>query len=233
MKLTLRVYGLLWRLVLPFALLRLWWRGRAEPLYRRHWAERLGWFSSKSASATTTGPRVWVHAVSLGETRAAAPLIEALREKLPQMRLLLTHMTATGRAAGVELLQPGDVQVWLPYDLPGPMRRFLRRFQPCAAVLMETEVWPNLAEQCRAAGVPVLLANARLSARSASRWQRWPSLARVAWGGLFAAAQTPEDARRIQALGAAQATSLGNLKFDMRADPALMQLGEQWKAAAA
>ncbi|MBN8775393.1 3-deoxy-D-manno-octulosonic acid transferase [Thiomonas arsenitoxydans] len=233
MKLTLRVYGLLWRLVLPFALLRLWWRGRAEPLYRRHWAERLGWFNGKSASATTTGPRVWVHAVSLGETRAAAPLIEALREKLPQMRLLLTHMTATGRAAGVELLQPGDVQVWLPYDLPGPMRRFLRRFQPRAAVLMETEVWPNLAEQCRAAGVPVLLANARLSARSASRWQRWPSLARVAWGGLFAAAQTPEDARRIQALGAAQATSLGNLKFDMRPDPALMQLGEQWKAAAA
>jgi 3-deoxy-D-manno-octulosonic-acid transferase len=233
MKLTLRVYGLLWRLVLPFALLRLWWRGRAEPLYRRHWAERLGWFNGKSASATTTGPRVWVHAVSLGETRAAAPLIEALREKLPQMRLLLTHMTATGRAAGVELLQPGDVQVWLPYDLPGPMRRFLRRFQPCAAVLMETEVWPNLAEQCRAAGVPVLLTNARLSARSASRWQRWPSLARVAWGGLFAAAQTPEDARRIQALGAAQATSLGNLKFDMRPDPALMQLGEQWKAAAA
>ena len=233
MKLTLRVYGLLWRLVLPFALLRLWWRGRAEPLYRRHWAERLGWFNGKSASATTTGPRVWVHAVSLGETRAAAPLIEALRERMPQMRLLLTHMTATGRAAGAELLQPGDLQVWLPYDLPGPMRRFLRRFQPCAAVLMETEVWPNLAEQCRAAGVPVLLANARLSARSASRWQRWPSLARVAWGGLFAAAQTPEDARRIQALGAAQATSLGNLKFDMRADPALMQLGEQWKAAAA
>jgi len=233
MKLTLRVYGLLWRLVLPFALLRLWWRGRAEPLYRQYWAERLGWFNGKSASATTAGPRVWVHAVSLGETRAAAPLIEALREKLPQMRLLLTHMTATGRAAGVELLQPGDVQVWLPYDLPGPMRRFLRRFQPCAAVLMETEVWPNLAEQCRAAGVPVLLTNARLSARSASRWQRWPSLARVAWGGLFAAAQTPEDARRIQALGAAQATSLGNLKFDMRPDPALMQLGEQWKAAAA
>ncbi|MBN8743131.1 MAG: 3-deoxy-D-manno-octulosonic acid transferase [Thiomonas arsenitoxydans] len=233
MKLTLRIYGLLWRLALPFALLRLWWRGRAEPLYRQYWAERLGWFNGKSASATTTGPRVWVHAVSLGETRAAAPLIEALRERMPQMRLLLTHMTATGRAAGAELLQPGDLQVWLPYDLPGPMRRFLRRFQPCAAVLMETEVWPNLAEQCRAAGVPVLLANARLSARSASRWQRWPSLARVAWGGLFAAAQTPEDARRIQALGAAQATSLGNLKFDMRADPALMQLGEQWKAAAA
>ena len=233
MKLTLRIYGLLWRLALPFALLRLWWRGRAEPLYRQYWAERLGWFNGKSASATTTGPRVWVHAVSLGETRAAAPLIEALRERMPQMRLLLTHMTATGRAAGAELLQPGDLQVWLPYDLPGPMRRFLRRFQPCAAVLMETEVWPNLAEQCRAAGVPVLLANARLSARSASRWQRWPSLARVAWGGLYAAAQTPEDARRIQALGAAQATSLGNLKFDMRADPALMQLGEQWKAAAA
>jgi 3-deoxy-D-manno-octulosonic-acid transferase len=233
MKLALRVYGLLWRLALPFALLRLWWRGRAEPLYRRHWGERLGWFGRKPPAVPAKGPRVWVHAVSLGETRAAAPLIAALRQKIPGMRLLLTHMTATGRAAGAELLQPGDVQVWLPYDLPGPMRRFLRWFQPCAAVLMETEVWPNLAEQCRAAGVPVLLANARLSARSASRWQRWPSLARVAWGGLFAAAQTPEDAQRIQALGAAQATSLGNLKFDMRPDPALLQLGAEWKAAAA
>ncbi|MDY0331185.1 MAG: 3-deoxy-D-manno-octulosonic acid transferase [Thiomonas sp.] len=235
MKLALPVYGLLWRLALPFALLRLWWRGRAEPLYRQHWGERLGWFGRTSVAdaVAANGPLIWVHAVSLGETRAAAALIEALRERIPHMRLLLTHMTATGRAAGAGLLQSGDVQVWLPYDLPGPMRRFLRRFQPRAAVLMETEVWPNLAEQCRRAGVPVLLANARLSARSASRWQRWPSLARVAWGGLFAAAQTPEDAQRIQALGAAQVQSLGNLKFDMRPDPALLQRGAQWKSAAA
>ena len=234
MNFSLLLYTTLWRLILPFALLRLWWRGRAEPLYRQHWAQRLGWYAGvPSAAGPDDGPRVWLHAVSLGETRAAAPLIAALRERMPRMRLLLTHMTATGRAAGAELLQPGDVQVWLPYDLPGPMRRFLRRYTPCAAVLMETEVWPNLAEQCRRAQVPVLLANARLSARSARRWQRWPALAKLAWGGLSAAAQTPEDAQRMLALGLSRAQVLGNLKFDMHPEPRLLQLGAEWKAAAA
>ncbi|OYV35669.1 MAG: 3-deoxy-D-manno-octulosonic acid transferase [Thiomonas sp. 20-64-5] len=234
MKLALRLYTLLWRLLLPLVFVRLWWRGRAEPLYRQHWAQRLGWFSGGLPQAgRDDGALIWVHAVSLGETRAAAPLIAALRERMPRMRLLLTHMTATGHAAGADLLQPGDVQVWLSYDLPGPMRRFLRRFQPRMAVLMETEVWPNLAEQCRRHGVPLLLANARLSARSARRWQHWPSLARVAWGGLRAAAQTADDAQRILELGAVQAQVLGNLKFDMRPDAALMRRGAEWKAAAA
>lgn len=232
MKAALLLYGLLWRLALPLVFVRLWWRGRAEPVYRNHWGERLGWFSGRVRRERDDAPLIWLHAVSLGETRASAPLIAALRERLPRMRLLLTHMTATGREVGVELLQPGDVQVWLPYDLARPMRRFLRHFQPSVAVLMETEVWPNLAAQCRRAGVPLLLTNARLSARSADRWQRWPTLAHVAWGGIRAAAQTAEDARRIQALGAAQALVLGNLKFDMRPDARLLQLGTDWKAAA-
>lgn len=233
MRSVLRLYTLLWRLLLPLAFVRLWWRGRAEPLYRQHWAQRLGWYRGESPLfARGDGPRIWVHAVSLGETRAAAPLIAALREQVPGMRLLLTHMTATGREAGRALLLPGDEQVWLPYDLPGPMRRFLARHRPDCAVLMETEVWPNLAAQCRRAGVPLLLANARLSERSARRWQRWPSLARVAWGGLQAAAQTTDDARRILALGAAHALVLGNLKFDMHPDPALLRRGKAWKAAA-
>ncbi len=234
MNLALRFYTVLWRVVLPLAFARLWWRGRAEPLYRQHWRERLGWGGASLASAERVDrrPVIWLHAVSLGETRAAAPLIAALRSTLPGMRLLLTHMTATGREAGQALLQPGDVQLWLPYDLPGAMRRFLARQRPTCAVLMETEVWPNLAAQCRRAGVPLLLANARLSARSARRWQRWPSLARVAWGGLHAAAQTADDARRILDLGAAQATVLGNLKFDMQPDPGLQQQGRAWKAAA-
>jgi 3-deoxy-D-manno-octulosonic-acid transferase len=233
MKLALLIYGLLWRLALPLVFLRLWWRGRAEPIYRQFWGERLGWPVGAQREAHGAAPLIWVHAVSLGETRAAAALIAALRKRIPRMRLLLTHMTATGREAGQALLQPGDAQVWLPYDLPGPMRRFLRRFQPRLAVLMETEVWPNLAAQCRHAGVPVLLANARLSARSADRWQRWPTLARAAWGGLHAAAQTPDDAQRILALGAAQAQVLGNLKFDMHPDAHLLQAGADWKAAAA
>ncbi|MGC9163927.1 MAG: 3-deoxy-D-manno-octulosonic acid transferase, partial [Thiomonas sp.] len=234
MKLALHLYTALWRALLPLAFARLWWRGRAEPLYRRDWAQRLGWYPAGMTQTLADQARViWVHAVSLGETRAAAPLIAALRQRCPDMRLLLTHTTATGRAAGAELLQPGDVQVWLPYDLPGAMRRLLRRFRPRVAVLIETEVWPNLAEQCRRAGVPLLLANARLSARSARRWQRWPALARIAWGGLQAAAQTAEDAQRIRALGAAQVQVLGNLKFDMRPDAELLARGAQWRAAAA
>jgi len=233
MRLALHLYTAAWRVLLPLAFVRLWWRGRAEPLYRQHLAQRLGWYGAESALAGPEGgPVIWVHAVSLGETRAAAPLIAALRSRLPGMRLLLTHMTATGRAAGAELLQPGDVQVWLPYDLPGAMRRLLGRFQPQAAVLLETEVWPNLAAQCRRAGVPLLLVNARLSARSARRWQRWPTLARIAWSGLQAAAQTVEDAQRIRALGAAQVQVLGNLKFDMRPDAELLARGAQWKATA-
>lgn len=233
MRLALHLYTAAWRLLLPLAFARVWWRGRAEPSYRQQPWQRLGWYGAVPAPAgDEAGPVVWVHAVSLGETRAAAPLIAALRRRLPGMRLLLTHMTATGRAAGAELLRPGDAQVWLPYDLPGAMRRLLRRFRPQAAVLIETEVWPNLAVQCRRAGVPVLLANARLSARSARRWQRWPALARIAWGGLHAAAQTAQDAQRIRALGAAQVQVLGNLKFDMRPDQRLLQLGAQWKAAA-
>lgn len=232
MKLALHLYTALWRVLLPAAFVRLWWRGRAEPLYRQDALQRLGWYRAGTAQAPADGALViWVHAVSLGETRAAAPLIEALRQRCPDMRLLLTHMTATGRAAGADLLQPGDAQVWLPYDLPGAMRRLLRRFRPRVAVLIETEVWPNLAEQCRRTGVPLLLANARLSARSARRWQRWPALARIAWGGLQAAAQTKEDAQRIRALGAAQVQVLGNLKFDMRPDAELLERGAQWKGA--
>ena len=225
------VYTLLWRLALPLVLLRLWWRGRSEPLYRRFIGERFG---AGAAPVDAGGARpVWIHAVSLGETRAAAPLIAALREQRPGMRLLLTHTTATGREAGAPLLRPGDAQAWLPYDLPGALRRFLRRFQPAVAVLMETEVWPNLTVACRDAGIPLLLVNARLSARSAARWARWPALAAVAWGGIEAAAQTAADGERLERIGAARVDVLGNLKFDMTPDPALLVLGAQWKQAAA
>lgn len=231
MTLARLAYTLLWRLGLPLVLLRLWWRGRREPPYRRFVAERFGRY--QPAPETGADRPIWIHAVSLGETRAAAPLIAALRERLPAMRLLLTHTTATGREAGAALLRPGDVQVWLPYDLPGAVRRFLVRFRPAVGVLMETEVWPNLALECRRAGIPLLLANARLSARSAARWGRWPSLARQAWGDIDAAAQTARDAKRLRGLGVARTAVLGNLKFDMAPDPALLALGAEWKRAAA
>ena len=132
-------YTLLMRAALPLVFARYAGRARREPAYGLHWGERLGW-----ASGPVRPGRLWLHAVSLGETRAAAALIEELRARHPGLRLLLTHGTATGRAAGAELLRAGDAQAWLPLDMPGAVRRFLRAQQPVLGVLMETEVWPNL-----------------------------------------------------------------------------------------
>ncbi len=229
---ALSLYSLAWRLLLPLALLRLWWRGRREPLYRAHLGERLGRYAAPERDAGA--PLLWVHAVSLGETRAVAPLLDALRAQRPGLRILLTHMTASGRDAGRALLRADDLQVWLPYDLPGALRRFLQRFRPELGVLMETEVWPNLLAVCADAGVPLLLANARLSPRSAARWARWPRLATAAFGAIdSAAAQTEDDAARLRALGVREVTVAGNLKFDRHSDPKLHALGLRWRAAVA
>ena len=129
---------------LPVAPLRLLWRGRREPGYREHVGERYGRYRG------TVPPRIlWVHAVSLGETRAAAPLVERLRRAYPDATLLLTHMTATGRATGRALFGDGVLQAWLPYDAPFAVRGFLAHFKPCAGLMMETELWPNLIALCR------------------------------------------------------------------------------------
>lgn len=224
------LYSILFALLLPVIIARLFWRARREPLYGTRIGERLGLYADRPAGA---GPLVWMHAVSLGEVRAAQPLIEALRRVRPDMRLLLTHMTATGREAGAAVLRPGDAQAWLPYDLPLPCARFLAHFQPDVGVLIETEVWPNLARACARGKVPLLLANARMSARSAARWARWSALAAPAFGALGgAAAQTPADAQRLRGLGVRDVRVAGNVKFDRAADPALQALGRQWRAAA-
>ncbi len=222
-------YSMLLRLATPAYLLRLWWRGRREPLYRHALAERLGF-----ASAAAAPGRLWIHAVSLGETRAAAALVEELRRQRPGLRLLLTHGTATGRAAGLALLGAGDAQAWLPYDTPGAVRRFLRRQRPAAGVLMETEVWPNLLGAARAAAVPVLLANARLSARSLAKAERLALLMRPAARCIMQAlAQTEGDAARLRAAGVRGVAVFGNLKFDMTPAPALLARGRAWRAALA
>ncbi len=218
--------GLL-RAATPLYLARLWWRGRREPGYRDHLRERLGF-----GAAQAPGP-VWIHAVSLGETRAAAPLLEALRERRPGVRLLLTHGTATGREAGSKLLKEGDRQAWLPYDTPGAVRRFLARQRPAVGVLMETEVWPNLALQAHAAGVPLVLANARLSERSLAKGERLRALIRPAVRTLSRVlAQSEDDARRIRAMGAPQVAVAGNLKYDMTPDATLVARGRAWRLAA-
>lgn len=207
------LYTLVWRLALPFMFLYLRWRGIRQPEYRLHWRERLGW-----APELPAGPVIWLHTVSVGETRAAAPLVRALRQRRPDATILLSHTTPTGRAAALAVYGDGIRQTYLPYDLPGPVQRFLRRSHPGIAIFMETEVWPNLYAACAGRGIPAYLVNARLSERSARGYGRVAGLARPALSGLAGvAAQTPADAGRLAALGARRVEVTGNLKFDVAA----------------
>ena len=221
------VYNLLWVIALPLLPLRLWWRGRREPGYREHVAERYGRYPPAPRQ-----PILWVHAVSLGETRAAAPLVARLRSAHPQATILLTHMTATGRAAGRELFGDAVVQAWLPYDAPCAARRFIAHYRPAAGLILETELWPNLLDAAHDAGIPVYLVNARLSARSAGRYARVRSLARGALGALAGvAAQANADAERLAALGASAPFVTGNIKFDIAPGEAALALGRELRAS--
>lgn len=224
------LYSLLWVVALPVALLRLVWRARKEPGYVQHVGERLGRYEGLS----TDGPWLWVHAVSVGETRAAQPLVDALLAAYPTHRLLLTHMTPTGRQTGRQLFgnEPRVQQCYLPYDLPWLVRRFLRTFRPEAGVLMETEVWPNLVRGSRKAGVPLYLVNARLSPRSFRRTARFGEAATAMYrdfAGILA--QTSGDAERFRALGVPAVHVTGNLKFDMQPPEAGIERGRQLRRA--
>ncbi len=226
------LYSVLMSLLQPLLRRKLQRRGRQEPGYLVAIDERFGVYTQ--AALPDDGRTVWVHAVSLGETRAAAVLIAALRRQFPQLRLLLTHGTATGRAEGAGLLRAGDVQVWQPWDTPAAARRFLAHFRPRVGILLETEVWPNLAAECVRAGVPLVLANARLSEKSLRRAQSIAWLARPAYRSLAAVwAQTQDDAARLAALGAPVQGVFGNLKFDATPDAALLERGHAWRAALA
>lgn len=207
-------YRLLLWLAFPFVLVRLWWRGRQEPRYRKHPGERFGFYRT-----SLLRPVIWLHAVSLGETRAAEPLLRALQQRHPECDFLITQMTATGREAAEQLFAGSAQVAWLAYDYPSAVRRFLRHFQPRLGILMETEIWFHLVAECKRSGIPLMLANARMSARSARGYGMVGPLVRDALGGLSAvAAQTAEDADRLRSLGARQVEVTGNLKFD--AEPA-------------
>lgn len=209
----------------PLVWLRLFWRSRKQPAYARHLGERWGYFPTPPP-----GPLLWVHAVSVGETRAAQPLIESLLAAYPDHRVLLTGMTPTGREAATALYPSRVVQAYLPYDYPGAMARFFVHFQPCLGVLMETEIWPNLLATAQRRGVPMVLVNARLSARSARGYQRFASLARPALASLAGvAAQTEADAERLRRVGAQRVTVVGNLKFDVAPAAALVAQGRAWR----
>lgn len=227
-----QLYSTLLRLGTPAYLWRVWSRGRQEPGYRRWWHQRLGCHRGPAWRKDAQVPVVWLHAVSLGETRAATPLIQALRASLPGMRLLLTHTTATGREAGQALMTQGDAQAWLPFDTPGAVQRFLRHFRPDVGVLMETEVWPNLVHGARRQGIPMVLANARLSDKSLRQGERFASLLKPAASALsLTLAQTEGDAARLLQMGARPVEVMGNVKFDMTPPPALLARGRAWRQA--
>ena len=210
------LYNALLHLALPLLPLRLWWRGRREPGYRTHVAERFGSYARRPER-----PVVWVHAVSVGETRAAQPLLEGLATRFSDHVLLLTGMTATGRATAESLYGDRAMIAFLPYDYPWAVRRFLAHFRPRLGILMETEIWPNLVRGARAAGVPVVLANARMSPKSARGYARVASLTREALADIAAiGAQSEADAQRLRDLGAHSVEVTGNLKFDIAPPPA-------------
>jgi 3-deoxy-D-manno-octulosonic-acid transferase len=223
-------YTLVWFAGLPLVAVYLGWRSLRQHEYRQHWAERFLGHGARS-KAPRDAPVLWVHAVSVGETRAAQPLIEQLARHHPQAHFVLTHMTPTGRAAGQDLAGtlPGRVQQrYLPYDLPFAVRRFLREVRPSLGVLMETEVWPNLLQAAHRQGVPVILANARLSQRSLAKALRFPRLMRGAAAGIGAVgAQSAADLARLGQLYGGPMVLTGNLKFDLRPDEELLARGRQ------
>jgi 3-deoxy-D-manno-octulosonic-acid transferase len=222
----LQMYSWLMWALQPLLRRKLQRRGRDEGGYLQSIDERFGYYTQ----AATEGGYVWIHAVSLGETRAAAVLLQTLRAAQPDLRILLTHGTATGRAQGVSLLQPGDVQVWQPWDTPAAVQRFLTHFKPRMGIILETELWPNWVAQCHKAQVPLVLVNARMSDKSMHQAQRLSWLSRPAYQGLSAVlAQTDADAERLRTLGAPVVGVLGNVKFDAKPEPLQLAQALVWK----
>ncbi|RQQ15831.1 3-deoxy-D-manno-octulosonic acid transferase [Burkholderia stagnalis] len=224
------IYRALWWLVAPLAVVRLVVRSRKERGYREHIGERFG--CGPGRGPDDRAPLIWVHAVSVGETRAAQPLIDALMKARPDARILLTHMTPSGRATGTQIFGDRVLRCYLPYDMPGAVRRFLRAWRPTLGLVMETEVWPTLIDECRRADVPLVLTNARMSARSYKRAAKFGAATRDVFGGFSRVlAQSPADAERLTSLGARNVAVLGNLKFDMTTPPELAARGRAWRDA--
>ena len=220
------VYALAWMAALPLVLLRLAWRARRQPGYLDRLGERFGRYRP-----ARPGSYIWIHAVSVGETRAAAPIVDALQVRYPRHRILITHMTPTGRATSREIFGDQVRRAWLPYDMGFATRRFLEHFHPDLGIILETEIWPRLLEEAARMGIPVVLANARLSERSARRYAWIPSLTRWSFANLRGvAAQTEADARRFAAIGARDPAVLGNVKFDLAVPPQMIERGREFRA---
>lgn len=220
-------YELLWRLALPLALLRLWWRGRREPGYRLHVGERLGSYPALPDAR----PVIWIHAVSVGETRAAEPLVAALGDLHPGHRLVFTHMTAAGRATGQALFGDRVTQAYFPYDTSFGTSRFLDWCHPHFGLLVETELWPNVILRAAARGIPLFLVNARMSEKSALGYARFARMSRNTLRALAGvAAQTAMDAERLAGLGASRVTVTGNIKFDVAVPDTAVERGRELRS---
>ncbi len=210
---TRTLYTFLLYLILPFTPIKLLLRSIKQPEYRQHWAERFGFYAEKN---TNNNKVIWLHCVSVGETRAAEPLVKALLLQYPHYQVLLSHTTPTGRATSEALFSDSVSRVYLPYDVPFAVKRFLKHFSPVAGVLMETELWFNLIAQCKHRGIPLLLINARLSQKSMLGYEKIPKLVFEGLSNLTTiAAQTQQDAERLKHLGATNISVMGNLKFDV------------------
>lgn len=232
---TLTVYTFLLYLLLPFTLLKLLWRARKQPEYLQHWRERYGFYKAsnnksgyKSDHNPSHKPVIWLHCVSVGETRAAAPLVKALLQQYPNHQILLTHTTPTGRATSEQLFGDSIQRVYLPYDVPFAVHGFLKHFKPAIGVLMETELWFNLIAACKQQGLPLLLINARLSEKSARGYAKVGKLVSQGLQNLAEiAAQTTADAERLQQLGAQNISVAGNLKFEVMPPENTFTAGQQ------
>ena len=223
-------YALLWFIATPFIALYLLWRARRQPAYRRGWRER---FCARYGPRPS-GTLVWIHAVSVGETRAAGPLVAALRSSHPGLVVLLTHMTPTGREAAIDLFGDSVLHAYLAYDYPHAVRRFFLHWQPALGIVMETEIWPNLMAAAERAGVPMVLANARLSQKSLAGALRWKALIRPALLRFARVlAQTDGDAARFALLAGVDASAaivrVGNIKFDIEVNAVQRALAARFR----
>ena len=225
------VYEALWHVLIPFVLLRLLWRSRKNSDYLKHVRERFGFYGTKPSLRKA----VWIHAVSVGETRATQALVESLLKE--GQSILLTHMTPTGRKTGAELyrkaIASGQLQqAYLPYDICWAIEAFLKHYHPQLGLFMETEAWPGFVFRTKQLGVPLFLINARLSGRSFKRVQLFGSAGRSLFQSFVGIlAQSEPDAKRYQALGVNDVIVTGNMKFDVPEKAANQSLGKQWKRA--
>lgn len=220
-------YTSIFRLLLPLVLFRLYWRGIKAPLYRQRWQERLGYYSHPFS-----GRSIWFHAVSVGEAEAALPLIRLIQQRYPHEQILVTTTTPTGSARIQSVLRDSVAHVYLPYDLPAIIQRFLKQFRPKLAVFLEKEIWPNLFAALGEQEIPLYVINARLSARSARAYRKIPALVKPALAQIkLIATQTEADKNQFLSIGASdsQLAVLGNIKFDITIAPEVLAEGKQLK----